>query len=950
MRILYAEDNPADADLTRRALERLMPEAALDVVPSLDEARRYLESGVRADVLLTDLRLPDGSGLDLLTSVREQGLPLPVVVITGSGDQTSAIAALNAGADDYLIKHGDYLARLPLTLRSAAAHFANAAARRSRPLRVLYVEHNKFDIDLTRRHLAAHAPHLRLEVVDDAAGALELLPRGPGEPSSIDILLLDYRLSGLDALELTKTLRQERGLDLPIVMVTGQGSEEVAVRALQLGANEYLAKHDMYLYELSAVLEKAYRQVELLREQAALRESEERFSSIFENASDGILLADVETRKFIAANPAMLRMLGYSADEITALGVDDIHPRESLQQALEYFERQARGETALAPDIPVQRKDGSVFYADIRASLLSLGGKTCLIDVFHDITERKKAEARLRQTAAVFDNTQDGIVVTDLDANIVAVNRAFCEITGYAEEELIGMNPRILQSGRQGRDFYQALWANLLETGLWRGEIWNRRKNGEVYPEWKTINVVRDAQGRPVQYIAVTTDLSRIKASEERIEHLAHYDPLTGLPNRLQVLSLLQHAVEHARRLGHRVGALYLDLDRFKTVNDSLGHPAGDELLVAVTQAMVGRLRKEDTLARLGGDEFLAVLDYLQRPEGAAGVAQSLIDRLERPFRLAGGREVYTGASVGISLYPDDAATVTELIQHADAAMFQAKQAGRKTYRFYTEVLTAAARERLEIETGLRHALERGEFLLHYQPLVEGRDGASVVGVEALLRWQPPGGELVPPDRFISIAEETGLIVPIGEWVLRTACMQARRWMDAGLPPFVVAVNLSVRQFQSNDVADLVRRVLAETGLPSERLELELTESILMEQGEQALATLDALKSLGVRLAIDDFGTGYSSLAYLKRMPIDKLKIDRSFVQDIVDDEGDREIAATIISMSKTFKMQVLAEGVETLEQIDILAGLGCKIFQGFYFSKPLPVQEVEAFLRSHTG
>ncbi len=567
-----------------------------------------------------------------------------------------------------------------------------------------------------------------------------------------------------------------------------------------------------------------------------------------------------------------------------------------------------------------------------------------VVGVWHDVTERRRDENRLRQAAAVFESTRDGVLITDLTPRIVAVNRAYSEITGYDEAEALGANPSQLKSGRHDQSFYQAMWASLLETGHWQGEIWNRRKNGEVYPQWLSISSVRDARGEPSHYVGVFTDISQIKQSEARLEHLAHYDPLTGLPNRLLAQSRLRHAIERAERHRYRIAALYIDLDRFKTINDSLGHPVGDELLAAIAERLRARLRDEDTLARLGGDEFLLVLEYLQRPEDAISVAASLIAVLAPPFQLAEGRDVYVSASIGVSLYPDDAGNVTELIQHADAAMYQAKEQGRNTYRFYTEALTVAAHERLALETRLRQALERDEFVLHFQPLIGARD-VRPIGVEALVRWAPPGEPLVPPGNFIALAEETGLIVPLGDWVLRAACAQARAWMDAGWPRLVVAVNLSGRQFQSRDMAALVRAVLDETGLPADRLELELTESMIMEQGRGAVATLTMLKDLGVRLAIDDFGTGYSSLAYLKRFPIDKLKIDQSFVHGLAHDSDDREIAATIIAMARSLNLEVLAEGVETEQQLAFLRLYGCDAYQGFLFGRPMPAGELAAWM-----
>ncbi len=565
-----------------------------------------------------------------------------------------------------------------------------------------------------------------------------------------------------------------------------------------------------------------------------------------------------------------------------------------------------------------------------------------LVEEFARITglavQKVRAEAALRQSSAVFESTRDGVVITTLEPRIVAVNPAYTEITGYSADEVIGRNPGLLRSGRHDRAFYQAMWASLREVGYWQGEVWNRRANGEVYPQWLTLSTVRDEAGEPSHYVGVFTDLTQLKRSEQQLEHLTHYDPLTDLPNRLLVQSRLEHAIDQARRHRSKLGVLFVDLDRFKNVNDSLGHPAGDALIQAVAGRLRAGLREEDTLARLGGDEFLVVIEDLESADEAASVARKLTELVQQSFRVAGDREVIVSASVGISLYPDDGTTVTDLIQYADAALHQAKAEGRNSSCFYASALTAAVSERMEMEMGLRRALERGELRIHYQPLVSLQGGR--VGAEALLRWQPPGEALVRPDRFIPLAEETGLIVPIGGWVLREACRQARAWLDAGLDFGSLAVNLSVRQFRSRDLVSMVAEVLRETALPAARLELEITESALMDEVEQAVETLHQLHALGVTLAVDDFGTGYSSLAYLKRFPIGKLKVDQSFVRGIAVDDSDRAIVAATIAMARGLGFSTTAEGVESEAQLEILRTLGCDAYQGFLFSRPLEAVE----------
>lgn len=985
--VLYLEDSAMDADLARRHLARHAPEIAFEIATTLVEARERLAEKTY-DVLLSDLRLPDGSGLELLAEVRARDLPTAVVILTGSGDQDAAIAALKAGADDYLTKRGDYLERLPRTLHAARERFIAQARQRARPLSVLYVEHNAFDVDLLRRHLAEHAPHIRIEAVPDANAALARLPRAPEAAGEYDVLLIDYRLPGLDGLELTKLLREERGLTLPIVFVTGHGSEEVAAQALHFGVDDYLSKHEGYLYEIAAVIEKVDRHARLERERVRqqqitdarravldaliagrplreiLTDIAKRLEALTPGTRVSILVADPrDGRLYTAAAPSLPDFYNAAVDGLEVregcgscgsaaalkkpVVVEDIDDHPYWQP---YLEIAHRADIRACWSVPFFDDGGAVlgtvgcYYGEVRAPQVE---ELALIEEFARLAAlavtKARANEHLRQAAAVFESTRDGIVVTDLAPRILAVNRAWCEITGYSEAEALGQNPRILQSGRHDRPFYQELWKTLIETGHWQGEIWNRRKNGESYPEWLSISTVYDEKGKPRQYIGVLTDLSQLKAVEQKLEHLAHHDPLTDLPNRLLMQVRLAATLERAHRHHSRVALLFLDLDRFKNVNDSLGHPAGDVLLVEVAKRLRSRLREEDLLARVGGDEFVVLLEGIETPEQAAIVARGLIEQLVEPFTIE-GNAVFIGVSIGISLHPDDAQDATELIQHADAALYQAKQEGRNTYRFHTEALTRAARERLTLETRLRQALERQEFLLHYQPLVDCN--GKPFGVEALIRWQPPGEAMVPPVRFIPIAEETGLILPLGRWVVETACRQMAAWRRDGLPLQLLAVNLSARQFEDPELTQLIRVTLETTGLPPDCLELELTESLLMRDVARSLAVLQEFKTLGVRVAIDDFGTGYSSLAYLRRFPIDKLKIDQSFVRDLDVDASDREIAATIVAMARNLRLSVLAEGVETQAQFELLSALGCEAYQGYLFARPMPADEVVAWLR----
>ncbi|PPE74610.1 bifunctional diguanylate cyclase/phosphodiesterase [Solimonas fluminis] len=614
---------------------------------------------------------------------------------------------------------------------------------------------------------------------------------------------------------------------------------------------------------------------------------------------------------------------------------------EDLQGLIDSIEQACSAGTPWHREMRIHAQDGKILWLEGRSMPeADPDGGVTWHGFLHDVTERKAQELQLRQAATVFTGTHEGVVITDPEGQILAVNPAFCAITGYGEPELIGQNMRLLKSGRQDAAFYAKVWDAIRSQGFWQGEMWNRRKNGEIFPEWQTISAVHDAAGKLVNYVGSFSDISRIKQSEAQLEHLAHHDALTGLPNRLVLRSKLDEALVRGRRSGHSGALLMMDLDRFKNVNDSLGHAAGDELLTFAAQRLRAALRESDLLVRQGGDEFVVLLEGLGQAEDAARVARSLIECIGQPFLLSGGHQAYVGLSIGISLFPADGDSAGDVIKHADSALYEAKAAGRGTYRFYNASLTQVAASRLELEARLRRALEREEFTLHYQPLVNLANG-RLRGVEALVRWQDGEGRTVPPGEFIPLAEDTGLIVPLGEWVLRQACTQVARWRSEGFELGTLAVNLSPRQLGLPDIDDRVRAILAETGLPPQVLELEITEGALAGDTAHVQDKVSRLKALGLRIAIDDFGTGYSSLVYLKRFPVDKLKIDRAFVRDVPEDATDAEIISAIIALGTILQLEVLAEGVEKPSQLQFLLQHGCNSGQGFLFSRPVPPDQI---------
>ena len=557
--------------------------------------------------------------------------------------------------------------------------------------------------------------------------------------------------------------------------------------------------------------------------------------------------------------------------------------------------------------------------------------------------QQRSAAIKLEQAATVFEYSKEGIIVTDADNKIVSVNRSFVEITGYSPEEVIGRNPNILSSGHQSRDFYEHMWSEIAETGSWQGEVWDRRKNGEVYPEALTIIRVKNVGGAVINYLAIFSDISERRLAQERIQQLAHYDVLTGLPNRVLFSDRLEQAMISAQRNHSKISLLFLDIDRFKQINDTLGHGVGDQLLQNVGQRLLECVREQDTVSRQGGDEFIVVLTD-SGSEGAELVVEKIMQNITQPY-IIDQHDLRITASIGIAVYPDHGQDCENLIKYADVAMYQAKESGRNCYLHFDPVMNASSYERLQLETALRGALERDELRLFYQAQVDLQDG-HVVGCEALVRWQHPSLGMLYPEKFIPLAEESGLIVAINYWVLEQAIKQYGAWRDAGVESLTMSVNLSALQFRQHNLLLQIRDLLQKYDVPASALDLELTEGILMQGVERTLATLHELTAMGVIISIDDFGTGYSSLSYLKRFPIQKLKIDQSFVRDVTTDASDATMVRTIILMAHSLRLQVIAEGVETQEQVTFLRQCGCEHAQGYYFARPVCALEFQKQLK----
>ncbi|MBE2260072.1 MAG: PAS domain S-box protein [Candidatus Accumulibacter sp.] len=644
--------------------------------------------------------------------------------------------------------------------------------------------------------------------------------------------------------------------------------------------------------------------------------------------------------RYLGCNQAFLELIGKSRDAVVGATVYDVSPRELADRYMAADEELFRRGGSQVYETRVLRADGE--YRDVVFHKAIYGvpgeGGSGLVGIMLDITERRKLEARLQQAATVFDSSAEGITITSPNGSIIAVNRAFTEITGYREEEVVGRNPRILQSGFQDRDFYREMWRTLCERGRWRGEIWNRRKDGQVFLESLTISAVKGDDGQLTHYVGVFTDITELRKAHDQLDHQAHHDSLTGLPNRLLLGDRLHKALQRANRDGKGLAVLFIDLDRFKNINDTLGHQVGDRVLCEVAKRLGRLMREADTVGRLGGDEFLILIEDIVDPSAVSHIADKILNVLQdSPVTVE--QEFFVGASIGISLFPEDGDDGETLMRNADVAMYRAKERGRNAYEFFTQDLTRSSLARLQMETDLRRAIERGELRVFLQAQFSLATGA-VLGAEALVRWQHSEHGLVLPGEFIKLAEESGLIVPIGEWVQHTAACQWAAWIAAGLEPGVLSINVSGVEFARGRIQETARKTLATSMLPARFLELEITESAIMSHAESSVKVLDSLRAMGLSLVIDDFGTGYSSLAYLKRLPLNKLKLDQSFVRGLPEDAEDRAISQAVIALAHSLQLTVIAEGVETEAQRQFLNDAGCDEMQGYLRGKPMPLDQ----------
>ena len=672
----------------------------------------------------------------------------------------------------------------------------------------------------------------------------------------------------------------------------------------------------------------------------ALNESEAHFRHFFDEAKAVMLLIDPANGRILDANPAASAFYGYARDELLALHITDINQMQQEDVAAEMAQALAAGREQSI--LPHRLKSGEIRTVEVYSSPYQYDNHLVIYAIVHDISERVQAERGLREAATVFEATSEAIMITDTRGVIRRINQAFTQMTGYTVVEALGQTPRILKSDRQDEAFYKGMWERLLSQGRWEGELWNRRKNGDIFPVWQIVSTVRDEQGAAVGFVSLFIDITQKKRDEDEIAYRANYDALTGLPNRNLLAERLTQALKQARREGSRVAVMFIDLDFFKQVNDTLGHAVGDRLLQLVAERMRLCVRETDTIARLGGDEFVILLMDIDEIAPAGIVAEKLIAQMAEAFVIE-GNEIHIGASIGITIFPDDGRDVDTLFRNADLAMYRAKTMGRNNAQFFEPALTTAALDRRALENDLRGALSRQEFRLHFLPLVDLAT-SRIMGVEALLRWQHPQRGLLDPGNFVPLAEETGLIREIGAWALDESCRQLAAWETAG-HNLTLAINVSIRQLPEALSVKNILAVLYKYGLVPQQLVLEITESVLLADSPAIQQWFVEAGAAGLLLSIDDFGTGYSSLAYLKRFPVRHVKIDRTFVKDMAGDAGNRALVEAILAMAHSLGLSVVAEGVENAGQASLLQARSCELAQGYLYSQPLPADELLALL-----
>ncbi len=952
----------------------------------LSTGLELLEQG-GIDLVLMDLALPDSQGLEAFGWIKRQAPTVPVIVLAEEHNEDLAAEVMQEGAQDFLVK-GELDARLlPLAIRYAIERndlLHELERRRAESLAEVernLVRQNEVIMQLTASETRASGDlDARIREITQASGealgvdrvsvwlynddrtrirCVDLYDVAKKEHSS------GYEMGADDYPEFFRALESKREVTTsaaragpearersqscisPLGVVAGGDGAKAALGTFAgVMVHEQVGAPRRWTTQDKAFINSVAELVSLAFEESGRRQAEEqlrKLSGAVEHSPASIVIADANGR-IEYVNSTFTEVTGYTLDEVR--GKPFI--LKSAKRPAGFYEsmwRTLKAGNVWRGELINRKKSGELFWEATSVSPIAgpKGAVTHYVAVKEDVTERKRKDDYMRRAVLVYESTSEGILTMDADGYILDVNAAFSRITGYSKQEVVGETARILMSDRHSPQTYEEMWKFARESGHWWGEIWGRSKNNELFRVWMTLSAVKNEEGETTHYVGVLSDITRVKESEEERERLAHYDLLTELPNRMLLRERIQQALRQAERERGSVAVLFLNLDGFKNVNVRWGHQVGDEMLVQAAKRLTDSVGANDTVARSGGDEFVVVLPQVSGAESAARTAQKLMDVLSRPFPV-GSEEVFLTTSIGITVFPFDGDDVDKLLKNADVAMNQARAKGKNTFSFFSEALYEKTVERMALESDLRRAVERGELLLHYQPQVSLETGA-IVGLEALVRWKHPKRGMVGCGEFIPLAEETGLILPVGEWVLREACRQGKAWHRAGIPHERISVNFSGKQFRQQDVVQVVTRALVDASDPR-HLCVELTESGIVENPEQAVTTLHQLKDLGIHLSIDDFGTGYSSLGYLKRFPVDELKIPQWFIREVLTDSGDAAIVAGTIVLARSLGLKVVIEGVENEGQFAFVRSKGADVVQGFFFSRPVPPDEAEELLK----
>ncbi|NOQ13279.1 MAG: EAL domain-containing protein [Methyloprofundus sp.] len=809
-------------------------------------------------------------------------------------------------------------------------------------IHILYLEDDIPLANLIKRKLERKGYHI--ELIADGLDCVEEVNR-----TQVDLLIVDYNTPGLNGLEVLKILQAAHKMPLSI-MVSGSHDVQIVIAAMKLGCSDYVIKEiDNYFDLLLVSVEKVLEKKRLIKEK--------------DLAEIALINSNQSLQR--AQKLAKVGSWEYYPNEKTALWSEQeyinfdcpINEKPTYDKYTRYIHPEDREKVEqqnaqlmvtkypLEMGFRLQLNDGTIRHLHSLTEIDSdsQGNIKRIFGITKDITEEVTSAASLKQAATVFNNTTEAIFITGADNKIISVNPAYTKITGYQEYEVLEKNPNVISSGYHDKTFFENFWHELLHNGRWQGEIWNRHKNGTIFPVWQSITVIKDVTGEIVQFVSIFNDISARKADEELIRYQANYDSLTGLPNRNLFLDRIDVALNKARRENKQLALLMIDLDRFKWINDTLGHKAGDVLLQETAKRLVNSVRHSDTVARLGGDEFIIIASELQHHSDVEMIAHKIFSSFKVPL-LIESHEVFISGSIGITIFPDDGDTVEKLQMNADNAMYSAKENGRNRFHYFTPQLQAKAERHLQIVSLLQQALDKNEFDIYYQPIIDCEQ-QKIVSAEALIRWHQPTLGFISPEEFIPLAEESGLIRPIGDWVVHRVAQDMQRWQESGLPAINISINKSVHQFSKNTCDKDWLAIFTQHEIDIKRIIVEITESVFMETEHNYALNLANMQKQGMRISLDDFGTGYSSLSYLKRFPVDILKIDRSFISDMSENSSDAMLVELILSLANKMHIKVIAEGVENAEQLMFLKKHHCQYIQGYYYSPPLPHHEFEDFI-----